>query len=56
MLKEIGKFVAFFLSLAVGTGICMLIFSDFFAIDRCVDHGGRWNYDARVCEGTRPSG
>lgn len=44
-------------------GICSLIglllsgmlmgsstFSDFFQVDRCLDSGGRYNYEANVCE------
>jgi len=23
-------------------------------IDRCLDNGGRWNYEVRRCEGTTP--
>lgn len=44
-------------------GICSLIglllsgvlmgssaFSDFFQVDRCLDSGGRYNYEANTCE------
>ena len=27
-----------------------LWWSDFLTIDGCLDDGGRWNYEARVCE------
>ncbi len=23
---------------------------NFFQIDRCLDQGGKWNYDAQICE------
>ena len=26
---------------------------DVFAIDRCLDGGGRWNYEERLCEGSQ---
>jgi len=27
-----------------------LVFSDFLKIDRCLDSGGKWNYETKVCE------
>ena len=27
-----------------------VLFNDFFTIDTCLDHGGRWNYDMRMCK------
>lgn len=26
------------------------LLNDFFTIDTCLDRGGRWNYELRVCE------
>jgi len=32
-------------------GICIFLYmSDFFDIDKCLDGGGRWNYETRECE------
>ena len=28
---------------------------DFLHIDTCLDHGGRWDYDRRVCDSARPN-
>lgn len=27
-----------------------IVFSDFFKIDNCLDSGGKWNYETKVCE------
>ena len=27
--------------------------AEFFAVDRCLDQGGRWNYELGGCEGAR---
>ena len=31
---------------------CFVIFfmQDFIAIDECLDSGGRWNYQTKICE------
>ncbi len=27
-----------------------IVFSDYFKIDNCLDSGGKWNHETKVCE------
>lgn len=54
---KIGKLVTIFFSVLIVFGfLSAFIFSaeryepEFFAIDTCLDSGGRWNYDNKECE------
>ncbi len=38
------------LTLVVSALLVYLLTSDFLAIDRCLDRGGRWNYEKGTCD------
>jgi hypothetical protein len=44
----------------VGIGLLLVLVAPrighWLAVDRCLDSGGSYNYQARVCEGARPGG
>lgn len=39
----------FFIIFSIGLFIASDYNIDFLSIDTCLDHGGRWNYEDRVC-------
>jgi hypothetical protein len=43
----IGAFVSVTIALA---SVFYVTCSRFMAIDRCLDHGGRWDYDNELCD------
>ena len=47
--KTIKIFVIAFVLIAL-TGFGYLQLTHFFEIDACLDKGGRWNYEKKVCE------
>jgi hypothetical protein len=44
----------------IGIGLLVALLAprigQWLAVDRCLDSGGSYNYQARVCEGARPGG
>ena len=42
--------LAVLVALVVGALVCLLFVARFIAVDRCLDSGGRWNYEAVECE------
>lgn len=56
MIQSVPRAIALltFVLLLFFFGFCIAINrTDFFAIDHCLDIGGRWNYELRECEGER---
>jgi hypothetical protein len=50
-----GRTLVAIVAILVVVGVVLWI-RDLLAVDRCLDHGGRWNYDEDACEGiTRPA-
>lgn len=47
--QKYGRFFCLALFLAVAF-VCSLYASRFFAIDSCLDRGGRWDYEIEECE------
>lgn len=47
--QKYGRFFCLALFLAVAF-VCSLYASRFFAIDDCLDRGGRWDYEIEECE------
>ena len=41
---------AFVLFVVIGALASYKPLSQFIAVDRCLDNGGRWNYEAEECE------
>jgi hypothetical protein len=42
------------IALAVLSGLCVWVRnSEWWQVDRCLDAGGRWNYETQICEGAR---
>lgn len=54
--RRIGRLIGFGVALLLGVAfVWWFFFSEFMAIDRCLDAGGRWA-DGGYCEGARAGG